>query len=148
LLVASLTAGGPAIATLPLSAPRGGVTITGIPAGTYFVRVAATNSGGASAFSNEVAVLVQAPGAPTLNAASVAAGQVTLSWIAPASGGIATSYLIAGSLTSGGPAIATLPVTGLGVTVPAPSGTYFVRVYGVNALGTGPASNEITVVVP
>jgi hypothetical protein len=55
---------------------------------------------------------------------------------------------VVASLTSGGPVIAALNVAGLGITVPAPSGTYFVRVRGVNAIGAGPLSNEITVVVP
>jgi hypothetical protein len=52
------------------------------------------------------------------------------------------------SLSPGGTPVAALPAGGTSVSVPAPSGTYFVRVHGVNALGTGPASNEITVVVP
>jgi subtilisin family serine protease len=151
LLVASASSGGAPIAALPLSAPLNSVTIGGIPPGIYFVRLAATNSGGAGPFSNEVVVNVagpQPPGPPTMNPASVAAGQVAMSWTAPTTGGAATSYVVVASLTPGGPAIANLPVAGLGVTVPAPPGTYFVRVHGVNALGVGPASNEITVVVP
>jgi len=34
------------------------------------------------------------------------------------------------------------------LTVNAPAGTYFVRVVGINAVGTSVASNEITVAVP
>jgi len=35
-----------------------------------------------------------------------------------------------------------------GVSVPAPSGTYFVRVKAVTACGVTTASNEVVVVVP
>jgi hypothetical protein len=78
----------------------------------------------------------------------VSAGEVTLTWTAPTTGGTPSSYVVVASASPGGPLIATLPVNGLGLTVPAPSGTYFVRVFGVNAAGVGMASNEITVVVP
>ena len=150
-LIAALTPGGAPIAALPFPAPATGVQVINIPPGTYFVRLAATNASGAGPLSNEVVVSVagpQLPGPPTLNPAVIAAGQVTLSWAAPATGGPATSYVVVASSTPWGTPIATLPVTGLGVTVPAPSGSYFVRVHGVNALGAGPASNEITVIVP
>lgn len=152
LLVASLSPGGPAIASLPFPAPASGVIVSNIAPGTYFVRLAATNSGGAGPLSNEVTVSVaapQPPGPPTMNPATVSAGQVTLSWSAPTTGTAPTGYRVVASLTSGGPAIATLNVGNvLGLTVPAPSGTYFVRVHGTNAVGVGTASNEITVVVP
>jgi hypothetical protein len=148
LLVASLTSGGTPLVTQPLSAPRVSVTITGIPVGTYFVRLVATNLGGNSPPSNEVVISVQPPGAPTMNPPSVVARQVTLSWAAPSSGSTPASYLVVASLSAGGPVIASLRAAGLGTTVPAPPGTYFVRVRGVNALGTGPESNEVTVVVP
>lgn len=151
LLLASATPGGPTIAALPFPAPASSVIISGIPAGTYYVRLAATNDGGAGPLSNEVTVTVvgpQPPGPPTLNAAVVASGQVTLSWTAPTTGDPATSYLVVASDTPGGAPIATLPVVGLGITVPAPPGTYYVKVHAVNAVGPGAASNEITVVVP
>jgi subtilisin family serine protease len=151
LLLASATSGGPTIAALPFAAPASAATVRAIPAGTYLVRLAATNTGGAGPLSNEVTVTVlgpQPPGPPALSPATVASGRVTLGWTAPTTGGAAASYLVVASATSGGAPLATLPVSGLGLTVPAPSGTYFVRVHGVNGVGTGPASNEIIVVVP
>lgn len=152
-LAAALSPSGPPIAQLPFPAPAPGVNITNIPPGTYFVRLAATNAGGTSSFSNEVTVNVagpQVPGAPTMNPATVSGGIVGLSWSAPTTGGAPTSYQVVASLTSGGAPIASLPVVGgaTAIAVPAPSGTYFVRVRGVNAVGPGPLSNEMTVVVP
>jgi Subtilase family/Fibronectin type III domain len=149
--IAALSPGGAPIATLLFDAPASSVIVTNVPPGTYYVRLAATNVGGVSPLSNEVVVSVagpQLPGPPTLNPAVVAAGQVSLSWTAPTTGGTATSYIVVASLTPGGAPVAHQPVSGLGLTVPAPSGTYFVRVHAVNAVGIGPASNEITVVVP
>ncbi|MGE0463152.1 MAG: S8 family serine peptidase [Vicinamibacterales bacterium] len=152
LLMAALTSGGPAIASLPFAAPAAGVTVTSIPPGTYFVRLAATNSGGASPFSNEVMVSVagpQVPGAPTMNAPTVNAGNVGLSWSAPTTGGAPTSYQVLASLTSGGAPVASVSAgLSTSILVPAPRGTYFVRVRGVNAVGPGPLSNEMMVVVP
>jgi hypothetical protein len=151
LLVAALSPGGPSIAVLPFVPPTPAFTVQNIPPGTYFVRLAATNAGGAGPLSNEVVVSVsgpQSPGPPTMNPAVVSSGMVTLSWSAPTTGGPPAVYLVVASLTPGGPSIASLPVVGLGTTVPALSGSYFVRVHGVNAIGVGPASNEITVLVP
>ncbi len=152
LLVAALTSGGPAIASLPFAAPAAGVNVTGISPGSYFVRLAATNSGGASPFSNEVMVSVagsQVPGAPTMNAPTVGSGNVGLSWSAPTTGGAPTSYQVLASLTPGGAPVAALNAgLNTSISVPAPPGTYFVRVRGVNAVGPGPLSNEVTVVVP
>ena len=151
-LVASLSAGGPPIATLPMGAPATGVVVSSIPPGTYFVRLAATNSGGAGPLSNEVTVSVavpQPPGPPTMNPAAVSGGSVMLSWVAPTTGTAPTGYLVVASVSPGGTPIATLPVGNVtGISVPAPSGTYFIRVHGTNTIGTGSASNEITVVVP
>lgn len=152
LLVAALTSGGPAIASLPFSAPAAGVNVTSIPPGSYFVKLAATNAGGASPFSNEVMVSVagpQVPGAPTMNVPTVNSGNVGLSWSAPTTGGAPTSYQVLASLTSGGAPVASVNAgLSTSILVPAPRGTYFVRVRGVNAVGPGPLSNEAQVVVP
>lgn len=151
-LVAALSSGGAPITELPFGAPATGVIISSIPPGTFFVRLAATNAGGVSPLSNEVTVNVagpQVPGAPTLNPATVGGGTVGLSWSAPTTGGAPTSYQVVASLTSGGAAVATLNAgAATSIAVPAPPGTYFVRVRGVNAVGAGPLSNEVTVVVP
>jgi subtilisin family serine protease len=146
-LIAASTPGGTPIAQLNFPAPANQLLVSNIPGGTYFVKLAAGNAGGFSAYSNEVMLVVAPPGAPTLNTATVSSGQVGLSWTAGA-GPAATSFIIRARLAPGGPVIASLPVTGTGITVPAPSGTYFVTVQGVNAVGVGPESNQITVVVP
>ncbi|MCC7034133.1 MAG: S8 family serine peptidase [Acidobacteria bacterium] len=152
LLVAALSSGGAPIAQLPFPAPATGANVTNIPPGTYFVRLAATNSGGTSPLSNEVTVGVagpQVPGAPTMNAPTVGGGMVGLSWSAPTTGGAPTSYQVLASVTSGGAPVAALEAgLNTSISVPAPPGTYFVRARGVNAAGPGPLSNEVQVVVP
>ncbi len=74
---------------------------------------------------------------------------VLLSWGVPP-GSQPTSYVIEAGSTSGASNITVFDTgsaaTGLTVNN-VPPGTYFVRVRGKDAAGTGPASNEVTVVV-
>ena len=89
------------------------------------------------------------PTAPTLNAPVVSGSTVSFSWTPGLGGGAPTSYVLLASVTPGGPVIASLPVSGTSIGVPnVPSGTYYVRVSGVNSVGTGAPSNSVTVVVP
>jgi large repetitive protein len=72
---------------------------------------------------------------------------VTLAWAPPTSGPAPSAYTVVASLSPEGPLVATLPV-GLqtSVVVPAPDGTYYVRVVATVA-GTTIPSNQIAVVV-
>jgi predicted phage tail protein len=151
LLVAGTTPGfALPIASITLGSMPG-TTISGIPPGTYYVRVLAVNAAGISGPSNEVTVTVSLPslpGAPTLSPAMVSGNTVSLSWM-PGSGGTPMSYLLAASATPNGSAITTVLLTGTSATFSGvPGGTYYLRLRAVNAAGTGPSSNEITVVVP
>lgn len=150
-MIASLTPGGPAAGTIGLGAGQTSFAVNSVPVGTYYVRVVATNEGGASLPSNEVTVTVaplQIPDAPTMHVAQVNGPFVTLSWTPAAIGGPPTSYVLTASLTSGGPVMATLPVSGTTIGGNVPSGTYFIRVVAVNAAGTSAPSNVISVTVP
>ena len=152
-LLAGLTPGFTApFASLPLPASPRSVTVPGVPPGVYYVRLVAVNAGGAGAASNEVTLTVAAPAlptAPTLNAPVVSGSTVSFSWTPGLGGGAPTSYVLLASVTPGGPVIASLPVSGTSIGVPnVPSGTYYVRVSGVNSVGTGAPSNSVTVVVP
>jgi hypothetical protein len=90
-----------------------------------------------------------APGPPQSLTAVVAANTVTLSWVAPATGGTPTGYVVNASLSPGGPIIATLPVSGTSLVVTdVPNGVYYVHVRAVNIDGTSAASNEIVIPVP
>jgi hypothetical protein len=129
-------------------------TATGVGPGTYFVRVLAFNSAGASPASNEIAVTVGGtacgapPAAPSFGSVNVTGSTVTLSWL-PGDGN-ATSFVVeAGSaparadlatFDTGSPA-ATLTVTGVG------AGTYYVRLRARNACGVSGPSRETTVIV-
>jgi fibronectin type III domain protein len=133
------------------------LSATNVPAGSYYVRVRATNSSGTSAASNEVLVAVgggsgpctAAPGAPSgLNVVSIAGGTVVLAW--NAAPGSPSTYIVEAGSSPGrsnladndlGSAATTLTATGVG------AGTYYVRVHARNACGTGGGSNEVVVVV-
>jgi hypothetical protein len=128
------------------------LSVSAVPAGTYYVRVRASNVAGTGAPSNEVAVVVSsgcvAPSAPTLVLINNTAGNVALSWTLAA--GVPTSYALqAGS----NPGLANFANVNLGnggrtfSTSGVPSGTYYVRVYARNACGLSPPSNELTIFV-
>jgi hypothetical protein len=126
----------------------------GVPYGTYYARVAATNACGIGPVSNEVTVVVQpcaaAPQAPTALRAGVVGNQVSLAWNAPAAGPAPASYtLVVGSA----PGLSNIlvfptgsPATVLGAV--APPGVYYARVLAQNPCGSSGASNEIVVTVP
>jgi hypothetical protein len=148
LLSAAAASGGPSIAAIEVGAPASAVQIPRIPAGTYFVKIAAINGGGSSPFSNEVMVRIAAPAAPILHAALVNGTTVTLSWT-PGPGPSADSFVVIAALAPSAPVVARLAVFGHSVSIPqVPSGRYFVRVFAVSTVGTGPLSNEISVIVP
>ena len=117
---------------------------TGLTNGiTYFYKVAAVNSAGASGLSNEAFATPQvgAPAAPTNLTATAGNSQVTLSWTA--SNG-AASYNIYRSTTSGNETllqsgVTTTSFTNTGLTN---GTTYFYKVAAVNAGGTSALSNE------
>ena len=121
-----------------------------LPAGTYYVRVYGVDEEGESVASNEVVLQVPTgltlPSAPGTLTSAVSGSVVSLSWGA-ATG--ATSYVIDAGSVSGAADIGSFPMGGAtSFSGPAPPGTYFVRIRGVNAAGAGPPSNEVVVTVP
>jgi len=84
------------------------------------------------------------PAAPVMNAAGVLGPNVTLSWTAVSG---ATSYRVAAGVTPGGTVFSQNVGNTTSVGVGAPNGTYYVRVFAIDATGESPASNEITVQV-
>lgn len=125
-----------------------------LPAGTYYARVRAVNSIGSSAPSPEAQVVVSEPspipGPPGNFFAQTSGRTVTFTWTASVAGAAATSYLLeAGS----GPGLANLARLDTGspassfVVSNVPPGTYWVRVRGSNAAGTGAPSQDVAIVM-
>lgn len=125
-----------------------------MPAGTYYARVRAVNGAGTSVPSAEATVVViepsPIPGPPGNFFARATGRTISFSWTASVAGAAATSYTIeAGS----GPGLANLARLDTGspassFTVPnVPAGTYWVRVRGTNAAGTGAPSQDIAIVM-
>jgi hypothetical protein len=137
------------------------LTVTNVPAGTYFVRIRAVNADGAGPPSNEIIVGVgsggpsppgPAPGptpcvpAPTGLAAGVSGNLLSLSWTGV---GTAIAYIIEAGTVSGASDLANLDTGSTATTFSAtvPNGTYFVRVRARAACGASSVSNEVTVIV-
>ena len=100
-------------------------------------------------FVSIAVVAAVAPGPPQNLVAGVSGNTVTLTWLAPSTGGVPSSYIVEASLSPGGPLIASLPTTNTALVVTAvPNAIYYVAVRGVNADGASARSNEVIVVVP
>jgi predicted phage tail protein len=145
---ASYTPGGAAIARLTTPNATPSLTVGGVQAGSYYVRVRAINALGSSTFSQAATVVVgpcSTPGTPTNLAYTTADDLVTLTWTAPATGVTQGYWLYAGTAPGQSNAL----VTALGPTPgffgPAVYGTYFVRLAARNSCGVGPVSAELTV---
>jgi hypothetical protein len=112
------------------------------------VRTNPTAPASTTEFAASSATTREAPPPPILNPAVVTGNLVTLSWQPAQDGPLPTSYTLVAAVVPGGPPVASLPTFGLSITVPAPSGTFFVRVRASNDFGASELSNEVTVVVP
>jgi hypothetical protein len=119
----------------------------------YFYKVAAVNSNGVGALSNEQTATPMsaptAPSAPTLLNVTPADGQVALTWRAPSSNGgsTITGNTILRGTTSGGET--TLDSVGASVltytdTTAANGTTYYYKVEAINGVGSSAPSNELS----
>jgi len=112
-----------------------------------YVRVVAANAAG-QATSNEVSFRLAPPSPPTLQPPTIINRVVTLSWTPPAGGSAINGYTILARYANSPAVIASLPVTGSSISVPAPPGAYVVTMVSHSASGTSAESNAISVVVP
>jgi glucose/arabinose dehydrogenase/subtilisin-like proprotein convertase family protein len=139
---------GSAAGTLPLGT-SGAVNFGVVPGGSYTLSLRAVNGGGVSPSSNAVSITVPtacsgAPNPPVNFLFYRAGGAVSMLWDPPATGSAPLGYTIevTGSVN------AALPFAGRVLTVPAPPGTYTVRVRADNACGASAFTAGQTVVVP
>jgi Metallo-peptidase family M12B Reprolysin-like/Bacterial Ig domain len=127
--------------------------VSGVPPGTYWVRVRGSNAAGIGSPSQEVAIVmgsfsgcVGLPGAPVLLTPVVSGDNVNLNWNAPATGSFTTGYVLMAGSAPGTSNLANFS-TGNAATsfaASAPAGLYYVRVAAANGCGTGVASNEVS----
>lgn len=92
-----------------------------------------------------------AAGAPRQVVATVSGNSVTLTWSAPDTGGAPTTYVLAAGSAAGWSNLGSFPTGGTQPSFTAnnvPNGRYFARVSAQNAMGTSPASNEVSFTVP
>ena len=133
------------------------LTVPGVPAGSYFVRVYAKNSSGTSSVpTNQVFVNVGGsapppctPLAPTGLTGSVSGSTVTLNWSAPGGTCPVVNYFIDAGSASGRSDLASDNI-GLTTSFSAtqiPAGTYYVRIRAANRGNSSPPSNEVTITV-
>jgi fibronectin type III domain protein len=149
------------------------ITVPGVPAGTFYVRVRARNADGTSGPSNEVSFTVgggtctAVPNAPTNLTSSLNGDVLTLTWNAPVGGCPVESYIIVAGTTDGGSNLADFDTgstnttffanvggvldvsNALGRSIAAAGiGEFYVQVAGVNRNGRGARSNARRVTRP
>lgn len=123
------------------------------PPGTYYVRVAARSACGVGPLSNEVLVAVGAtapPATPGVLSGAVSGRVVALSWSAPVTGPVPSSYVVEAGSTSGATDIAAVDTgsSGTAFSGAVPPGRYYVRVRARVGTVLGPVSNEVVLDVP
>ena len=133
--------------------PMGAVTqfqYPGVPPGIFYLRVVAQNAAGRSVPSN-VQVIggtpALPPGAPSQLGFTVNGSLVTMTWVAPTTGGAPTNYFIDASTAPGVTNIGSFSAGNalLWYSVTAPNGLYYVRVRAANAAGISGPSNEVAI---
>jgi peptidyl-Asp metalloendopeptidase len=88
------------------------------------------------------------PGVPRQFTATVTGSTVTMSWLAPASGGGLTGYELEAGTGHGAANLLSTSVTGSTLSVAGVrAGTYFARLRGVNAAGRSEPTEDIAIVV-
>lgn len=117
---------------------------------TFFYKVRALDTVAPSDFSNEVSatpsVPAVVPSAPTLSAA-LDGSTVRLTWTTPREP--VSSYTIQRGVSSGQEApLASVAANQYADTGVVSGTTYYYKAVAVNALGSGPASNEVSVTIP
>ena len=159
ILEAGFTAGASDLFVSPTGSAATTFTSRGADAGTYFVRVRASNAGGTSEPSNEVEVKVvvsasgsasctAAPSTPNGLRSSVSGSTVTLAWDGSTPG--PTSYVIEPWWGADGKKSASRDTGGIATTLTADGvapGTYVVRVRARNACGSSAPSRKVTITV-
>ena len=144
------------VGTAPGDSSLGSFTVPGtsaagaVPPGTYYWRVRAQNSAGTgppSAESTFVVAGATPPGPPTSFVASAVSTTVTLSWLAPTTGGAVTGYELGVGFTPGASdliiPLSTSPVAFAGVA----PGTYYLRLKSVGPGGQSPPTPEVPLTV-
>ena len=123
---------------------------TGVPLGTYYLRVQSVTTAGTSDPSNEVTAIVKgnctaAPPAPTNVRATIAGQQVTIEWGLPSTSDGPTVFSIHVGSAPGLSNLLVVPVdyTQRSLTAVGPSGTYYLRMRSHNGCGSSLSSNEI-----
>gem|GEM_PF-1375014 len=142
----------PGTSTIANGFPVGADTFfdaSGVPPGTYYVRIRAVSAGGVGPASDEVELVVgpngcaARPEAPTDLDAVVSGGTVTVTWTESTTPGV-TGYRLVANPFGAGAFFTTLVSAGTTtVTAPAPPGVFVVRVRAVSACGVSAASNEV-----
>ncbi len=139
---------GQTLATLPVAAPDTNVTLM-MPAGVFYLRVAALLPLGTGQISNEIRVAVDAaapPAAPVHLLGTVNGSHLQLSWTNVVSDSSPTSLTVyvTGSVTGSMPLPVgeTLSISGV------PPGTYTLTLTASNAAGTSAPSAPVTLTFP
>lgn len=122
---------------------------SGVPPGTYYLRVRAVSAGGIGPASNEVELVVGPstcaanPEPPTDLEAVVNGGTVTITWTESVTPGV-TGYKIAANPFGVGSFFSTLVPAGTTTfSAPAPPGVFEVRVRAISACGASEATNDV-----
>jgi predicted phage tail protein len=143
----------PGLSNLAVSSTSGTQTsaaFSGVPFGTYYVRVRARNALGVGNASNEVTVPVicPLPAAPINLTVMQSGASVTFTW-QPSVGENVISYVI---VVGNAPGASNLLVSDVGpatsLNATGPPGSYYVRVLARNACGNSGGSNEVAVTIP
>ena len=131
------------------------IPVAGVPAGSYYFRVRATNAAGTSAASNEVPVVFGAapvvPGVPGTLSSTMTTTTMKLTWAVPTTGTSVTAYLLEAGSAPGAKDRGTLTLSASGTVLSGnkpPRGTYYFRVRAQNAAGIGGSTNEVKIVIP